>query len=81
MRIIGDFYLLGYFNLLYSSKHAFYLCMQIYAIPLFDMTETYLVKGKKFKPSTVLRVVVRYIFVGKHITSYFEYVLIVSISF
>ncbi|KAK1366846.1 Lysine histidine transporter 1 [Heracleum sosnowskyi] len=37
---------------------------QIYAIPLFDMTETYLVKEKKFKPSKGLRLLVRFIFVA-----------------
>ncbi|KAG6405701.1 hypothetical protein SASPL_133293 [Salvia splendens] len=37
---------------------------QIYAMPVFDMMETFLVKQMKFKPSDVLRFTTRTLFVG-----------------
>lgn len=80
MCIIANFYILA--TLIYNarSKPALNYDMQIYAIPLFDMTETYLVKEKKFKPSTWLRLVVRFIFVGKHIKYRFHFKIVLSTS-
>ncbi|KAJ4896557.1 Lysine histidine transporter-like 1 [Raphanus sativus] len=37
---------------------------QIFAMPVFDMVETFLVKKLKFKPSTILRFIVRNVFVA-----------------
>ncbi|VFQ81020.1 unnamed protein product [Cuscuta campestris] len=37
---------------------------QVFAVPVFDMLETYLVKTMKFKPSRRLRYTTRYIYVG-----------------
>ncbi|PHT34558.1 hypothetical protein CQW23_26358, partial [Capsicum baccatum] len=37
---------------------------QVYAMPVFDMIETYAVKSLKYKPSTPLRVILRMIFVA-----------------
>ncbi|XP_027153637.1 lysine histidine transporter 2-like [Coffea eugenioides] len=37
---------------------------QVYAMPVFDMLETFLVKKLRFKPSTVLRFTTRTIYVG-----------------
>ncbi|KAF3654946.1 Lysine histidine transporter 1 [Capsicum baccatum] len=37
---------------------------QVYAMPVFDMIETYAVKSLKFKPSTPLRVFLRMVFVA-----------------
>ncbi|KAJ8569688.1 hypothetical protein K7X08_006265 [Anisodus acutangulus] len=37
---------------------------QVYAMPVFDMIETYAVKSLKYKPSTPLRVCVRAVFVA-----------------
>ncbi|OIS97887.1 PREDICTED: lysine histidine transporter-like 2 [Nicotiana attenuata] len=37
---------------------------QVYAMPVFDMIETYAVKSLKYKPSTILRVCVRTVFVA-----------------
>ncbi|CAL5398503.1 unnamed protein product [Camellia sinensis] len=37
---------------------------QIYAMPVFDMMETYLVKKRKFSPSSMLRFTVRTLYVG-----------------
>lgn len=39
---------------------------QIYAMPVFDMMETVLVKKMHFKPSWILRFVVRNFYVGKN---------------
>lgn len=36
-------------------------------MPVFDMVETFLVKKLKFKPSTILRFIVRNVFVGKYV--------------
>lgn len=38
---------------------------QVYAMPVFDMIETYAVKSMKYKPSFILRLFVRMVFVGK----------------
>lgn len=62
MCIVANFYLPATLIYYARSKPALVYYMQIYAIPLFDMIETYLVKEKKFKPSKGLRVVVRFIF-------------------
>lgn len=47
------------------SSHLFAL-MQIYAMPVFDMIETLLVKKLNFSPTRLLRFVVRNLYVGKH---------------
>lgn len=39
--------------------------MQIFAMPVFDMIETFLVKQLKFTPSFMLRLVTRSLYVGK----------------
>lgn len=39
--------------------------MQIYAMPVFDMIETVLVKKLNFRPTMILRFFVRNIYVGK----------------
>lgn len=39
--------------------------MQIYAMPVFDMMETLLVKKMNFRPTMILRLVVRSTYVGK----------------
>jgi len=39
--------------------------IQIYAMPVFDMIETLLVKKMNFEPSTMLRFIVRNVYVGK----------------
>jgi hypothetical protein len=39
--------------------------MQIYAMPVFDMMETVLVKKLNFRPTMILRFFVRNIYVGK----------------
>lgn len=40
-------------------------CLQVFAMPMFDMIETYAVKSIKLKPSTFLRFAVRTTYVGK----------------
>lgn len=42
------------------------LLMQIYAMPVFDMLETVLVKKLHFKPSITLRFITRNVYVGKY---------------
>lgn len=42
--------------------------MQIYAMPVFDMIETVLVKKLHFKPTGALRFVARTVYVGKYDT-------------
>lgn len=54
--------------------------MQIFAMPVFDMIETFLVKQLKFTPSFMLRLVTRSLYVGK-LASYdatptFRYILL-----
>jgi hypothetical protein len=39
-------------------------CAQIYAMPVFDMMETVLVKKMKFPPSMTLRLIARTVYVG-----------------
>lgn len=39
--------------------------MQIYAMPVFDMIETVMVKKLHFKPTRILRFIVRNLYVGK----------------
>jgi hypothetical protein len=39
-------------------------CAQIYAMPVFDMMETVLVKKMKFPPGMTLRLIARTIYVG-----------------
>jgi len=40
-------------------------------MPVFDMVETFLVKKLNFKPSTVLRFIVRNVYVGKYVGMYY----------
>lgn len=42
-----------------------FLLLQLYAMPVFDMLETLLVKQLHFKPSTTLRFITRNLYVGK----------------
>lgn len=42
------------------------LALQLYAMPVFDMMETMLVKKLHFKPTRMLRFVVRNIYVGEN---------------
>jgi amino acid permease len=51
--------------LLRLIKFCFHLLMQIYAMPVFDMIETLLVKKLHFKPSMALRFISRNVYVGK----------------
>jgi hypothetical protein len=39
-------------------------CAQIYAMPVFDMMETVLVKKMKFPPGMTLRLIARTVYVG-----------------
>lgn len=45
---------------------------QIYAMPVFDMLETFLVKKLRFKPGWPLRLIARSLYVGmsKHLPTY-----------
>lgn len=36
-------------------------------MPVFDMVETFLVKKLNFKPSSILRFIVRNVYVGKYV--------------
>jgi hypothetical protein len=40
---------------------------QLYAMPVFDMIETMLVKKLRFKPTRLLRFIVRNVYVGEYI--------------
>jgi hypothetical protein len=51
--------------LLSLIKFCFHLLMQIYAMPVFDMIETLLVKKLHFKPTMALRFISRNVYVGK----------------
>jgi hypothetical protein len=39
--------------------------LQIYAMPVFDMLETFLVKKLRFKPGWPLRLIARSLYVGE----------------
>lgn len=39
---------------------------QVFAVPVFDLLESFLVKAMKFKPSRPLRYTTRYVYVGAH---------------
>lgn len=41
--------------------------MQVYAMPVFDMIETALVKKLRFRPTWYLRFITRNIYVGKFV--------------
>lgn len=47
------------------KSHVGFMLVQIYAMPVFDMMETVLVKKLHFKPSFMLRFVTRNVYVGK----------------
>jgi hypothetical protein len=51
--------------LLSLIKFCFHLLIQVYAMPVFDMIETLLVKKLHFKPTTALRFISRNVYVGK----------------